>query len=80
MNTKFDIVQEHDLTNFKKQVQKRLDEGWILHGSSKVFPDPTYKAAANGSQICYVQALVKEEKGKAHTSDKDSGSDPFDEF
>ena len=80
MTTKFDVVQEHDLKNFKKQIQKKLNEGWQLHGSFKVFPDPSYKADSGGSHICYVQAMIKEEKGEVHSLDKDSGSDPFDEF
>ncbi len=80
MTTKFDIVQEHDLKNFKKQVQKKLNEGWLLHGSFKVFPDPSQRSETGSSQMCYVQAVVKEEKGEIHSLDKDSGSDPFDEF
>lgn len=54
---KFDIIESQHREEFKEAVQKRLDEGWELHGSMQAVP---YQTEGSADSISYIQAVVKD--------------------
>ncbi len=64
MALNFEVIQLNDLTEFTRQVQQRLDEGWLLHGNMIAIADNNSEAS---SGIVYIQALVKEGQERRKT-------------
>jgi len=58
MLTEFDVIENQDVDEFKKQINNRLADGWELHGELIAFP---YMIRKNGDveSILYIQGITK---------------------
>ncbi len=60
---KFILLSSSSPSDLSKNVQKYLDDGWELHGTTNMVAEMTYSAwnECNTSHSVYSQALIKKE-------------------
>jgi hypothetical protein len=55
---RYEVIESADKNEFEQEVNSRLKQGWILHGTTQYFP---YAVNNDGSiqKVLYIQSLQK---------------------